>query len=58
MEERIKTRWRKWREVRRVVCDKRIPKRLKIKIYKTMMRPALTRRGLWGRKKREYWKER
>ena len=34
VKERIKATWMKWREV---ICDRRIPWRLKCKVYKTMV---------------------
>ena len=41
VEIRIKAAWGKWREVAGVVCDKRMPKKLKIKIYTSVIRPVL-----------------
>ena len=38
---RVKAAWLKWRETKGVVCDRRIPRRVKIKIYKTVIRPVL-----------------
>ena len=38
---RIGKAWQKWREVARVVCDKRTPLKTKAKIYKSVIRPAL-----------------
>ena len=41
VESRIKAAWGKWREVAGVVCDKKMPIRLKVKIYSTVVRPVL-----------------
>ena len=41
VESRIKAVWGKWREVAGVVCDKKMPIRLKVKIYSTVVRPVL-----------------
>src|SRR6266853_4742151 len=39
--ERIAAAWLKWRGLTEVLCDRRIPLRLKAKIYKTVIRPVL-----------------
>jgi exonuclease III len=41
VELRISKAWNKWRELSGVLCDRKMPRRLKILIYKTAIRPAL-----------------
>ncbi|XP_046862544.1 uncharacterized protein LOC124456042 [Xenia sp. Carnegie-2017] len=41
VELRISQAWNKWRELTGVLCDKKMPKKLKILIYKTVIRPVL-----------------
>ena len=38
---RIKRAWSKWREVSRIVCDKRMALRLKVEIYTSVIQPVL-----------------
>ena len=38
---RIKTGWMKWRQASGVLCDKRVPQKLKGKFYRTTIRPAM-----------------
>jgi hypothetical protein len=38
---RIEKAWNRWRELSGVLCDKRIPTRLKVLLYKTAIRPTL-----------------
>jgi hypothetical protein len=41
VQSRVSVAWSKWREVSGVVCDKKMPLRLKSKVYKTVVRPVL-----------------
>jgi hypothetical protein len=41
MNHRIKVGWMKWRQASRIFCDKRVPKRLKGKFYRTVIQPAM-----------------
>ena len=46
--------WMKWREVKTVLNDKRMPMRLKAKTYTTMVRPVMTYGSeCWGLKKKD-----
>ena len=38
---RVKIAWSKWRETTGVVCDRNIPTKLKDKVYKTAINPAM-----------------
>ena len=38
---RIKAGWMKWRQASGVLCDKRVPQKLKYKFYRTAIRPVL-----------------
>jgi len=33
--------WDKWRELAEILCDQKVPKRLKVLIYKTVIKPVL-----------------
>ena len=39
---RVRLAWNKWREVTGVICDKKVPVKLKHKIYKTVIGPTMT----------------
>ena len=41
VQKRISTGWIKWRGLTSVLCDRRMPKKMKGKIYKTVIRPAM-----------------
>ena len=38
---RIKAGWMKWRQASGILCDKRVPQKLKGKFYRTAIRPAM-----------------
>jgi hypothetical protein len=38
---RIKTGWMKWRQASGILCDKRVPQKLKSKFYRTAIQPAM-----------------
>jgi hypothetical protein len=39
---RIECAWNRWRELTGILCDRKIPTKLKVLLYKTAFRPALT----------------
>ena len=54
MKARITAAWNKWREVSGVVADRRMPRKLKVKIYETVVRPVMMYGGeLWTMRKAE-----
>ncbi|KFD62766.1 hypothetical protein M514_25046 [Trichuris suis] len=38
---RIQTAWQKWKTLTAVLCDKKLPRKLKSKVYRTVIRPAV-----------------
>ena len=51
---RVRLAWNKWREVTGVICDKKVPVKLKHKIYKTVIRPTMTHGAeCWTMKKKD-----
>jgi hypothetical protein len=38
---RIKDNWLKWRQASGVLCDPRVPLKLKVKFYRTAIRPTM-----------------
>ena len=39
---RVKLAWMKWKQLTGVLCDKKVPIKLKTKVYKTVIRPTMT----------------
>ena len=39
--DRLAKAWSKWRELSQVICDKKIPTKMKLLIYQTVIRPTL-----------------
>ncbi len=51
---RIRIGWMKWKEVSGVMCDRKIPVKLKDKVFKTIIRPAMTYGSeCWAVKKKD-----
>ena len=42
VEARMQAGWRKWGEAKGVLCDKKVPLKLKRKVYATIVRPVTT----------------
>ena len=41
VKKRVQAGWNGWRRVLKVICDKRLPARVKEKVYSSMVRPAM-----------------
>ena len=51
---RVKIAWSKWRETTGVMCDRNIPTKLKDKVYKTAIKPAMVYGAeCWAVRKKE-----
>ena len=54
---RIRIGWMKWKKVSGVMCDRKMPVKLKDKVYKTIIRPAMTYGSeCWAVKKKDEYK--
>ena len=50
---RVSAAWCKWRDLSGVICDKNLPRKLKIKLYMTVIRPVLYGAECWTVGKKE-----
>ena len=41
VEKRVQAEWNRWRKVSGVICDRRLPARVKGKVYSSVVRPAM-----------------
>ena len=41
VKKRVQAGWNRWRKVSRVICDRRLPARVKGKVYSLVVRPAM-----------------
>ena len=51
---RVRLSWNKWRETTGVICDKKVPVKLKAKIYQTVIKPTMLYGAeCWAMRKKE-----
>ena len=53
VKQRVQTAWNKWREITGMICDRKIARKLKCKMYKCVIRPGYCMEqsaGLWKRR--------
>ena len=51
---RVQAEWNGWRKISGVICDRRLPARVKGKVYSSVVRPAtvaVTKKNKWKRRK-------
>ena len=41
VKKRVQAGWNGWRRMSGVICDRRVPARVKVKVYKVEVRPAM-----------------
>ena len=41
LKKRVQAKWNRWRKVSEVICDRRLPARVKGKVYSSVLRPAM-----------------
>ena len=54
IKKRVQAGWNGWRKISGVICDRRLPARVKGKIYSSVLRPAtvaVTKKNKWKRRK-------
>jgi hypothetical protein len=51
---KIKVSWLKWRQASSVLCDPRVPLKLKVKFYRTVIRPVMLYEAQWWLTKRRH----
>ena len=56
VKKRVQAGWNGWKKVSGVICDKRLPARVKEKVYSSVMRPAMVMHLRRWRSQRNKWK--